>query len=170
MEKKYILVEYTYDNDGIVQDYVPSPSIFMYNEDEAKKQVLDELLIRLNNIMMERANIFTAINMYDEYIGKDIVVDYNSLERKYIEMMYSQHSISGKDKYNKASFKSKHMVPKDKIEKCLTETDNKIKMLREIIRDVKANSLDITKVQILVYCATKICVRKVVELKVFEEE
>lgn len=162
---KYIFVGYEYDDNGCVHDSIPYGRVLLaYDETEAIQKFLEELEENLNTLLIEENTIVRALDIYDDYIGLDVVIDYYSDIRLVMETLYSQQCLSGKDKYNKVSFKAKHMVKKDKIVLMLDEVQGKIKKLNKLIAKVKKNEYPPSEIHSLMYQATGKIISRAVEI------
>ena len=170
MNKKYILVEFNFDNEGTAWDYIPSGTIFAYSEEQARKELLIEMGTHLNILLENKNYLSTALEKYDDYVGKDVIIDSNSQEEKFVGLMYSASTLYGKYKFSKISYEAKHMIPKEKIEKCYADEIERFDKLLKLIEEVKLGKHEITKINTLAYCAAGINLRKAVAVVDFEEE
>lgn len=162
---KYIFVGYEYDDNGCVHDSIPYGRVLLaYDETEAIEKFLEELEENLNTLLIEENTILRALDIYDDYVGLDVIIDYHSDIREAMETLYSQQCLSGKDRYNKVSFKAKHMVKKDKIVQSLDSVQDKIKRLNKLIAEVTEYKYSPSEIHSLMYQATGKIISRAVEI------
>ena len=167
MEKKYIIVEFDYDNDGIAHDYIPSNKTFMYNEEQTKSTIILRINTHKNDIAKNIHHMETALSIYDEYVGKEVTIDYPSSEKPVFDCMYNGQTISGKFNYSKISYESRKMIQKETIAWCMEDEKVRYKKFDDILDRLRSGECDITQVGIDIYKATGISIPKVVELQEF---
>ena len=167
MEKKYIIVEFNYDNDGISHDYIPSNKTFMYNEEQIKNNIILRITTRKNNMAKNIHHMETALRIYDEYVGKEVTFEGESGQAHRLDCMYNGQSISGKFNYSKESYEFLKMIQKETISRCLEDGKDRYKKLDDILERLRSEEYDITQVCIDIYKETGIPMPKIVELQEF---